>query len=76
MLDKVPFGAVVNKALTIKSGQTHVQRYLRPLLERIERGDIDPSYVITHHLPLDQAPEGYRIFCEKEDQCIKVVLKP
>jgi threonine dehydrogenase-like Zn-dependent dehydrogenase len=76
ILDKIPFGAVVNKALTIKSGQTHVQRYMRPLLERIERGDIDPSYVITHRLPLAEAPEGYRMFSEKEDDCIKVVLKP
>jgi threonine dehydrogenase-like Zn-dependent dehydrogenase len=76
MLDKVPFGAIVNKALTIKSGQTHVQRYMRPLLERIQKGDIDPSYVITHRMPLDQAAEGYRIFSEKEDECVKVVLKP
>jgi threonine dehydrogenase-like Zn-dependent dehydrogenase len=75
-LDKVPFGAVMNKALTIKTGQTHVQRYLKPLLERIQRGDIDPSFVITHTLPLDQAPQAYRTFCNKEDECIKVVLKP
>jgi threonine dehydrogenase-like Zn-dependent dehydrogenase len=75
-LDKVPFGAVMNKALTIKTGQTHVQRYLKPLLERIQRGDIDPSFVITHTLPLDQAPEAYRTFNNKQDECIKVVLKP
>jgi threonine dehydrogenase-like Zn-dependent dehydrogenase len=75
-IDKIPFGAIVNKALTIKSGQTHVQRYLKPLLERIQRGHIDPSFVITHTLPLDQAPEAYRTFNNKQDNCIKVVLKP
>ena len=76
LLDKIPFGAVVNKGLTIKSGQTHMQRYLRPLLERIETGEIDPSYVITHRLPLEEAPRGYKIFRDKEEGCIKVVLKP
>ena len=75
-LDKVPFGSIVNRALTLKSGQTHVQRYLGPLLRLIEEGKIDPSFIITHTLPLEQAPEGYRIFREKEDSCIKVVLKP
>jgi threonine dehydrogenase-like Zn-dependent dehydrogenase len=75
-IDKVPFGALMNKGLTIKTGQTHVQRYLRPLLERIQRGQIDPSFVITHTLPLDQAPEAYRTFNNKQDECIKVVLKP
>jgi threonine dehydrogenase-like Zn-dependent dehydrogenase len=76
LLDKIPFGAVVNKALTIKSGQTHMQRYLRPLLERIEKGEIDPDYIITHRLPLEDAPHGYKIFRDKEEECIKVVLKP
>jgi threonine dehydrogenase-like Zn-dependent dehydrogenase len=57
-------------------GQTHVQRYLQPLLDRIVAGDIDPSFVITHRLALDEAPEGYKMFKEKEDNCIKVVLKP
>jgi len=75
-IDKFPMGAVVNKALTIKSGQTHVHRYLRPLLERIQKGEIDPSFIITHRLPLDEAPRGYKIFRDKEEQCIKVVLKP
>ncbi len=75
-LDKIPFGAVMNKALTIKTGQTHVQRYLRPLLERIRNGEIDPSFIVTHRLPLDAAPEGYEIFKHKQDDCIKVVLKP
>jgi len=75
-LDKVPFGAAFAKGLTFRMGQTHVHRYLRPLLERIERGDIDPSFVITHHMSLDEAPHGYDIFKHKEDGCIKVVLKP
>ena len=76
LLDKVPFGAAMAKGLTIKTGQTHVQKYMRPLLERIEHGDIDPSFVITHRLQLDEAPEGYETFLKKEDHCIKVVLKP
>jgi len=69
-------GAVVNRALTIKSGQTHVQRYLRPLLERIEKGEIDPSFIVTHRLRLDQAAEAYEMFLKKENECIKVVLSP
>ena len=75
-LDKFPFGAAFAKGLTFKMGQTHVHRYLRPLLERIERGEIDPSFVITHRLSLDDAPRGYDIFKHKQDHCIKVVLKP
>jgi threonine dehydrogenase-like Zn-dependent dehydrogenase len=75
-LDTVPFGAAVNKGLTLRMGQTHVHRYMQPLLEHIQRGDIDPSFVVTHRLPLDEAPHAYEIFQEKEDQCIKVVLKP
>lgn len=75
-LDKIPMGASMNKALTWKTGQTHVHRYLRPLLERIQNGDIDPTFIITHRLPLDQAPHGYEIFKHKKDNCIKVVLKP
>ena len=75
-MDKVPFGAAFAKALTFKMGQTHVHRYLRPLLERIQRGEIDPSFVITHRLSLEEAPSGYDIFKHKEDECIKVVLKP
>jgi threonine dehydrogenase-like Zn-dependent dehydrogenase len=69
------FGAVVNRSLTIKSGQTHVHRYLRPLLKRILDGEIDPSFIITHRLPLDEAPHAYDIFTNKEDGCLKVVLK-
>lgn len=76
LMDKMPMGAVVNKSLTMKSGQTHVHRYLRPLLERIQNGEIDPSFVITHRLNLEDAPHGYEIFNKKEDNCIKVVINP
>ena len=75
LIDKVPFGAVVNKGITIKTGQTHVQRYMRPLLERIIRGEIDPSCIITHRLRLDEAPLGYEVFKNKDEECIKIVLK-
>ena len=75
-VDKVPLGAVVNKALTLRSGQTHVQRYLQPLLDKIQQGEIDPSFVISHRLSLDEAPRGYEIFRKKEENCTKVVLKP
>lgn len=76
LLDNMPFGAAVNKGLTFKMGQTHVQRYLRPLLSRIESGEIDPSFVITHRLPLEQAPDAYKMFRDKQDGCVKVVLSP
>jgi threonine dehydrogenase-like Zn-dependent dehydrogenase len=75
-IDKFPMGAIVNRSLTIKSGQTHVHKYLRPLLDRIERGEIDPSFVITHRMKLDEAPQGFDIFTKKEDECMKIVLKP
>jgi threonine dehydrogenase-like Zn-dependent dehydrogenase len=75
-LDKLPFGAAFAKGLTFKMGQTHVHRYLTPLLTRIERGEIDPSFVITHRIPLHRAPEAYRMFLDKADGCIKVVLQP
>jgi threonine dehydrogenase-like Zn-dependent dehydrogenase len=73
-IDKFPIGAIVNRSLTIRSGQTHVHRYMRPLLERIENGDIDPSFVVSHRMPLRDAPSGYQIFNDKEDECMKVVL--
>jgi threonine dehydrogenase-like Zn-dependent dehydrogenase len=76
MIDKVPFGSVVNKALTVKSGQTHVQRYMRPLLRFIEEGKFDPSFVVTHRMGLGEAPEGFRQFNDKANDCIKVVLTP
>ncbi|MBE9167490.1 glutathione-dependent formaldehyde dehydrogenase [Pleurocapsales cyanobacterium LEGE 06147] len=75
-LDKIPMGAAFNKGLTLKMGQTHVHKYLRPLLDYIQNGEIDPSFIITHHLPLEDAPHGYDIFKHKKDNCIKVVLKP
>jgi threonine dehydrogenase-like Zn-dependent dehydrogenase len=75
-LDKLPIGSIMNRSITIRTGQTHVQRYMRPLLERIERGEIDPSFVVTHRLALDDAPRGYDMFLHKDDGCVKVVLKP
>jgi threonine dehydrogenase-like Zn-dependent dehydrogenase len=75
-IDKFPAGALMNRSLTIRTGQTHVHRYLRPLLERITKGEIDPSFVITHRMSLDEAPGAYRMFRDKQDECIKVVLTP
>ncbi|HEX5550828.1 MAG TPA: zinc-dependent alcohol dehydrogenase [Nitrospira sp.] len=75
-IDKMPMGAVMNKALTIKTGQTHTQRYLRPLLKRIKNGDIDPSFVVTHRLKLADAAHGFATFNSKQDGCIKIVMKP
>src|ERR687884_371654 len=75
-IDKFPMGSVMNRSLTIKSGQCHVQRYWNKLLEYIENGEVDPSFVITHQLRLDDAPKGYDMFVNKEDECVKVVLKP
>jgi threonine dehydrogenase-like Zn-dependent dehydrogenase len=75
-VDKFPMGSVMNRSLTIKAGQAHVHRYMRPLLQLIENGDIDPSFVITHRMPLEDAPHAYDIFANKLDNCIKVVLKP
>jgi threonine dehydrogenase-like Zn-dependent dehydrogenase len=75
-IDKFPMGSVMNRSLTIKTGQCHVQRYMRPLLERVQRGEIDPSFVVTHRMRLDEAPDGYDMFLNKENECVKVVLKP
>jgi threonine dehydrogenase-like Zn-dependent dehydrogenase len=75
-LDKIPMGAAMNKGLTFKMGQTHMKKYMKPLLERIQNGDIDPTFVITHKLPIDQGADAYKTFRDKKDQCIKVVLKP
>jgi threonine dehydrogenase-like Zn-dependent dehydrogenase len=74
-IDKFPMGSVMNRSLTIRSGQCHVQRYMKPLLERVQKGEIDPSFVITHTMPLSEAPRGYDMFLNKEDNCEKVVLK-
>ncbi|MEO7861960.1 MAG: zinc-binding dehydrogenase, partial [Nitrospirales bacterium] len=76
MVDKIPLGAAMNKGLTLKMGQTHMHKYMRPLLERIEKGDIDPSFVITHRLKLTDAPVAYQTFRDKQDGCIKVVMTP
>jgi threonine dehydrogenase-like Zn-dependent dehydrogenase len=73
-IDKFPMGSLMNRSLTLRTGQCHVQRYMRPLLERIERGEIDPSFVITHRLRLEDAPRGYEMFLHKRDNCEKVVL--
>ena len=75
-IDKFPSGSWMNRSLTLRTGQCHVQRYMKPLLQRIEHGEIDPTRVITHTLPLEQAPRGYDIFKNKQDNCEKVVLKP
>ncbi|MBI3967525.1 MAG: glutathione-dependent formaldehyde dehydrogenase [Chloroflexi bacterium] len=75
-IDKFPMGSFMNRSLTMKTGQAHVQRYMRPLLERIQKGEIDPTFVVTHRMPLDDAPKGYDIFMNKQDDCMKIVLKP
>ena len=74
LMDKFPVGSWMNRSITLRTGQCHVQRYTKPLLERIERGEIDPSYVITHRLPLNEAPSAYETFKHKQDNCVKVVL--
>ncbi len=74
--DKIPIGAAMNKGLTIKQGQTHTHKYMPLLLEKIQSGEIDPSFVITHEIPLDDAPHAYETFQKREEGCIKVVLKP
>jgi threonine dehydrogenase-like Zn-dependent dehydrogenase len=76
LVDKFPIGAAFAKGLTLKMGQTHVPRYLQPLMERIQRGDIDPSFVITHRLKIDDAATGYRTFRYDPEECIKVVMQP
>jgi threonine dehydrogenase-like Zn-dependent dehydrogenase len=76
LMDKFPTGAFMNKGLTLRSGQCHVQRYIKPLYERIRKGDIDPSFVVTHRLELGLASDGYETFKHKQDNCVKVVLTP
>jgi threonine dehydrogenase-like Zn-dependent dehydrogenase len=75
VVDKFPLGIAFSKSLTFKMGQTNVHRYLKPLLNRVEKGEIDPSFVITHRLSLEQGSEGYSTF-DGQDSCIKVVLRP
>jgi threonine dehydrogenase-like Zn-dependent dehydrogenase len=74
--DKIPFGSAMNRSLTIRTGQCHVQKYMEPLLDRVVRGELDPSAIITHHMDLEDAPRGYELFKHKQDSCIKVVLHP
>jgi len=76
LADKIPLGQLMNKGLTIRTGQTHVNRWTDDLLRRIEEGEIDPSFVITHTVSLEEGPEMYRVFRDKQDSCVKVVLKP
>ncbi len=76
LLDKVPFGAAFGKGINMKMGQTHMQRYLRPLLDRIEKGELDPSFVISHHIGMQEIPDAYRIFRDKDYGCTKVVIDP
>jgi threonine dehydrogenase-like Zn-dependent dehydrogenase len=76
LADKIPFGAAFNKALTLKMGQTHVHRYMRPLLDLIVSGELDPTFIVSHRLPLIDAPMGYELFRAKLDNCTKVVLDP
>jgi threonine dehydrogenase-like Zn-dependent dehydrogenase len=75
-IDKFPIGSFMNRSLTMRTGQCHVHRYMQPLLRRIEDGEIDPTFVITHRMRLDEAPEGYAMFAKKQDDCVKVVLTP
>ena len=75
-VDKFPMGSFMNRSLTMRTGQCHVQRYMKPLLARIENGDIDPSFIVTHRMKLDDAPGGYAMFSKKQDDCVKVVLTP
>jgi threonine dehydrogenase-like Zn-dependent dehydrogenase len=76
LLDKVPFGAAFGKGITMKMGQTHMHRYMKPLLERIEKGQIDPSYIISHRITLDEAPKMYEIWRDKKERVTKIVIDP
>ena len=74
-MDKFPIGPLMNRGITIKTGQCHVQRYMKPLLERVERGEIDPSFVVSHHMNLSQAATGYDMFMKKQDEVMKIVMR-
>src|SRR6185437_16731365 len=76
VLDKVPFGAAFGKGITMKMGQTHMHNYMKPLLERIEQGQIDPTYIISHRITLDQAPEMYKVWRDKKENVTKIVIDP
>jgi threonine dehydrogenase-like Zn-dependent dehydrogenase len=75
-IDKMPIGQFMNKGLTIKTGQTHMMRYMKPLLDRILNKEIDPTFIISHRVPLSKAPEMYQTFRDKQDNCTKVVMDP
>jgi threonine dehydrogenase-like Zn-dependent dehydrogenase len=75
-LDKVPFGAAFGKGVNMKMGQTHMHKYMKPLLERIEKGQIDPTFLISHRITLDEAPDMYKIWRDKKDQVTKIVIDP
>ena len=75
-VDKFPLGSIMNRSITLRTGQTHVHRYTRPLHKRIEKREIDPSFIITHEMKLSDAAKGYDLFLKKKDDCIKVILKP
>ncbi|HWR50240.1 MAG TPA: zinc-dependent alcohol dehydrogenase [Bryobacteraceae bacterium] len=75
-IDKFPFGSVMNRSLTIRTGQCHVHKYMRPLLERIRKGEIDPSFVITHRMNLNDVSSGFSMFNNKQNDCVKIVMKP
>jgi threonine dehydrogenase-like Zn-dependent dehydrogenase len=76
IIDKFPIGMIMNKGLTIRTGQTHVNRWSEDLLRRIQEGQIDPSFVITHTVGLEQGPDMYKTFRDKQDGCVKVIMKP
>jgi threonine dehydrogenase-like Zn-dependent dehydrogenase len=76
VLDKVPFGAAFGKGITMKMGQTHMHKYMRPLLEKVEQGKIDPSRIISHRITLDQAPEMYKVWRDKKQNVTKIVIDP
>jgi threonine dehydrogenase-like Zn-dependent dehydrogenase len=76
LLDKVPFGAAFGKGITMKMGQTHMHKYMKPLLERIEKGQIDPTYIISHRITLDEAPEMYKVWRDKKEHVTKIVIDP
>jgi threonine dehydrogenase-like Zn-dependent dehydrogenase len=74
--DKIPMGAFMNKGLAMKTGQTHMMRFMKPLLEKVEKGEFDPSFVISHRVPIHQAPQMYKTFRDKQDNCTKIVMDP
>jgi threonine dehydrogenase-like Zn-dependent dehydrogenase len=74
--DKIPLGSFMNKALAMKTGQTHMMRFMKPLLDKVESGEFDPSFVMSHRVPIDEAPQMYKTFRDKKDNCTKVVLDP